>query len=73
MKKHTDAMKKITAKYEPVLSKLTKLREQEMSFSGMQQRLTPEQIEQVEAVLAKNHRKARRIIAKFTEVNDISS
>ena len=73
MKKHTDAMKQISAKYEPILSKLEKLRSQEVTFNGIQQRLTPEQIEKMTAVLLANRKKAGRIVAKFTGVNDISS
>lgn len=75
MKKHTDAMKKVTAKYAGILSTLEHQRDMEIEVAGYmaQNRFNDEQIAVIDGKIKANHAKLARKVAKFTGVNDISS
>lgn len=75
MKQHTDAMKLVTAKYAHALSQLEKLRAMELDIGNNihQDRYDEQQLTYVTEVMAKNQRKAARMVSKLTGVQDILS
>ncbi|MES2367818.1 MAG: hypothetical protein V4563_18215 [Pseudomonadota bacterium] len=70
MKAHTDAMKRITAKYSKTLTMLETLRDIELQLDNAihQERLSADQIAEAQRVLARNRRKAARLVEKITSV-----
>lgn len=75
MKKCTDAMKIISAKYADLVATLEHQRNIEIDVSGhiKQGRFSDEQIAVIDGKIKANHAKLARKVAKFTGVNDISS
>jgi predicted amino acid racemase len=75
MKYHLDAMKAVTAKYAHTIDQLARLRRMELEIGNnvSQGRYTAAQIDRITDQMAKNQRKAARMVAKLTEVEDISS
>ena len=75
MKKCTDAMKAISAKYADVVATLEHQRSMEIDVAGhiKQGRFSDEQIAVIDGKIKANHAKLARKVAKFTGANDISS
>jgi len=69
MRTHLQAMKRVSEKYEPTITKLQKLRNQELFVENefSTGRLTPIQLNQAHATISKNRAKAARMVAKLTD------
>ena len=70
MKHHLEAMKQVSAKYDPTILKLETLRKQELYIENERSagRLSSTQLEHAHATIASNRVKAKRMVTKLTEV-----